>query len=250
MQICLFLMPVQYSDVIDCVSPVRLNTYKQAFLSQPSGAPLATAPAVKAYFLLNDISQHFFVPLQLVEVTLRNKLNAHIKRKKNNPRWYDVVPVGQSNLDKVHKAKTFASNSNIHYQPDDVVCRLMFGFWVSLLGTEYRNTRRPMQCIWDQFALRQVFPGAPSGLTLGLIFNRLTHLNDLRNRLFHHEPIWKSGNVSSLEDAIARLQHQYNEVIEALNWLSPEMKALTFAWSFPGRMAKACDVSRFDRELW
>lgn len=247
-------MAVQYQDVIDCVSQVRLKTYKTELVAKPlapqAAAPLATAPAVKAYFLLNDISQHFFVPLQLVEVSLRNKLNAHVKRKKNNPRWYDVVPVGKLNLDRVHAAKKFALQDNAKYQPDDVVCRLMFGFWVSLLDRDYRDTTKHMQCIWDQFALKQVFPGAPAGLTIGRIFNRLTHLNDLRNRLFHHEPIWKAGSVSSVDGAIERLQSQYQDVLEVLGWISPEMKGLANAWSFPGRMSKACDSSRFDRDLW
>lgn len=207
--------------------------------------------AVRAKYLLNDISQHFYVPLRMVEVALRNRINAAICES-FPATWYDTLPYSQGGRESVAAAKAGAARDVVNRAlvPDDVVCRLTFGFWVNMLDPHYRNAATKSRFIWNQHRFRTAFPGSGPGLTAARVMDRLRQLKDLRNRLFHHEPIWKSKHVNSLPDAVRVLRAKYEEVCEVLGWLSPEQHALINAWGFPGRFQLACNLERFDRHLW
>lgn len=241
-------MPVNYAEITANLSASRLRTYRTGLTTSQSGLP--TSETVKAYFLLNEVSQHFFVPLQLVEVVLRNRINDHVKNCKGKANWYDSVPATVKAKDQVIKAKDLTKEEVKNPTPDDVVCRLTFGFWVNMLDGSQRDAAKPDHYIWDQYGFKRVFPGASTGVSIGLVSNRLLTLNTLRNRLFHHEPIWKGNKVDSVESAMKRIKARYADLIEVLGWLSPEKQALLHAWSFPGRFALSCEADRFDRKLW
>lgn len=72
------------------------------------------------------------------------------------------------------------------------------------------------------------------------LFARLDLCNGLRNRIAHHDPIWKLGELitegrdrpakaltvaapapTTPDEALARLRLLYNRVVELLTWLSP-----------------------------
>ena len=241
-------MPLQYAEIVENLSANRLKTYRTRLSAAPHGLP--TPEAVKAYFLLNDISQHFFVPLQLVEVALRNRINDHVTNNKGKAHWYDSVPATLKTKDAVIRAKALAKEEVPQPTPDDIVCRLTFGFWANLLDAPHRDSAKPDHFIWDQHGFKKVFRGAPAGLRVGVVADRLKRLSSLRNRLFHHEPIWKLTRVTSLASAINAMELHYSELVEVLGWISPDHSSLVHAWSFPGRLAKACDETRFDRSLW
>jgi len=243
-------MAVAYQEITDGLTNLRLQTYRTQLTTPPHSLP--TSETVKAYYLLNDLSQHLFMPMQLVEVLLRNKLNQHITQLKRAPNWYDSVPVTPKSQQQVVAAKDQAIRETGRPIPltQDVVCRLTFGFWVQLLANPYRLTTTPSNRLWGTRSYRNVFPGAPSSVPIGAAFDRLLVLNKLRNRLFHHEPIWRQNRVSSIEDAIIEVKSKYTSIVEVVGWLSPENAALLNAWSFHGRMIKAAEASRFDRALW
>ena len=124
-------MTVKYAEITENLSARRLKEYRSRLSADVSG--LSTPETVKAYFLLNDISQHFFVPLQLVEVVLRNRINDHITNSKGKRSWYDSVPATVRTKEAVMKAKNLADEQVATPTPDDIVCRLTFGFWANLL---------------------------------------------------------------------------------------------------------------------
>lgn len=243
-------MAVAYQEITNGLTNLRLQTYRKQLTAPPHALP--TRDAVKAYYLLNDLSQHLFMPMQLVEVLLRNKLNHHITQLKRSQDWYNSIPVTAKSQQQVVAAIDQAIRETGRHVPlaQDVVCRLTFGFWVQLLASPYRSTKNPRIRLWGTTSYRNVFPGASPDLTLGSAFDRLQLLNKLRNRLFHHEPIWRQGKVSSIEEAIIEIQNKYDNIVEVVGWLSPESLALLNAWSFHGRMSKAADSTRFDRNLW
>lgn len=206
---------------------------------------------LKIKYFLNDISQHFYVPLRLVEVALRNRVNEVISRT-FGAEWYDAIPLSATSQKLVAQAKSLAVKevTSREIVPDDIVCRLMFGFWVFMLDKPYRNTTDSTRHIWTPTTFKAAFPGVGTGLSIATVMDRLKSLNGLRNRLFHHEPIWKNSRVKSVEDAVAVLNAHYSDLCEVLKWLSPEQNALVHAWGFPGRFMKSCTIDRFDRQLW
>jgi hypothetical protein len=119
---------------------------------------------------------------------------------------------------------------------------------VYMLDAQYRNTA-PSAHIWDRHTHASVFPNAGGNGTKA-IFARLKAINTLRNRLFHHEPVWNGHNIASTAQAFDKIKSEYTNITEVLGWMSPEIKGLLSAWGFDGRLALACDATRFDCRLW
>ncbi len=236
---------MQYARILNELARPRLATYLT-----PLGH-VQTKDSTRSHFLLNDISQHFYVPLQLIEIVLRNKIHQHASQALKRDDWYDILPATKVSQDMVVEAKRLAATevNGRQITPDDVVCRLMFGFWAYMLDTPYRNTKDSQRFIWSQHEFKRVFDGAPAGITISIVMQRLKNLNDLRNRLFHHEPIWRSPKAQSLDGAIQVLKHKYADMLDVLRWMSPDLHSLLHAWSFQGRFTMACDTTRFDRDL-
>ena len=239
-------MPVNYSQISAGLSTTKLQTFKSGL------GYTSTANAVKAYFLLQDISQHLYTPLQLVELTLRNSIYEATKSKFTDSFWFDTIPQQAESIKNVNTARTKASQeiTTRPVIPGDIVSRLMLGFWVSMMDSQYRNTATPNLYIWDTNTRNTVFPNVPAGTTIAAIASRIKDINRFRNRLFHHEPVWKSNTVNSLDKAINKLKQHHSVLYETLWWMSSEKHALLHAWGFPGRFYLACDQQRFDRNLW
>ena len=94
-------------------------------------------------------------------------------------------------------------------EPDRIIAELTFGFWTSLLDRRYER-------LWHQI-IRTTFPHMPrTNRTRQNLSSRFNKIRNLRNRVFHHEPIWYWQD----------LQQQHQDMLEALSWMSPEMKEL------------------------
>lgn len=83
-----------------------------------------------------------------------------------------------------------------------VVAEFTFGFW------RYFTKAAHEKRLWVPY-LHHAFPAGASRKTID---QHITKLNDLRNRVAHHEP---------LNPELARRRHR--ELIEVANWLSPEL---------------------------
>lgn len=239
------IMPVNYAQVTAGLSITKLQSFKSGL------GFTSNANAVKAYFLLQDISQYLYTPLQLVELTLRNNIH-DIATSKFGNNWYSSIPQQAESIKNVAYAKQKATQE-ITTRPiisGDIVSRLMLGFWASMLDAPYRNNGIPNLYIWDANARNIAFQNVPTGSSIAMIANRMKDINRFRNRLFHHEPVWKSNTVNSLETAINMLKRQHSMLYETLEWMSPEKHALLHAWGFPGRFQLSCNHQRFDRNLW
>ena len=94
-----------------------------------------------------------------------------------------------------------------------VVAELQFGFWTSLLDVRYERK------LWQRI-LKSAFPYMPGRIrTRHFLSGRFQNLRRLRNRVFHHEPLWNWPN----------LMQRHNEAREALGWMCPEFRDLTDA---------------------
>nr|WP_227667072.1 hypothetical protein [Klebsiella variicola]CEP30402.1 hypothetical protein KV8917_350046 [Klebsiella variicola] len=70
-----------------------------------------------------------------------------------------------------------------------VISGLDFGFWTNFLTKNYDEPRN-RSLLWPQL-LPSVFPGAPAGTPRHVLEKKFTRIRDLRNRLAHHEAVWK-----------------------------------------------------------
>jgi hypothetical protein len=201
---------------------------------------------VQGYFLLLDVSSHFVAPLQLLEVSLRNKMHTAIWKLSNKEDWYKTIPISKDSKRQVAAALESARKDvGRAITTDDVICRLMMGFWVYMLDSPYRTTGR--NNLWQK-CKDDVFPeGKPE--TIASIFDELKALNKLRNRLFHHEPIWKASGINNMTLALARISSQYDRVLKVLNWISPEKHSVVLGLKMKTRFDAYCQIASFNPSL-
>ncbi|MDQ1830087.1 hypothetical protein [Massilia scottii] len=91
--------------------------------------------------------------------------------------------------------------------PDKIVAELAFGFWRSLFNGVYTTV------VWKD--LRLVFPRCPKALRKRqAVSSALNQMRDLRNRVFHHEPlIWLTPD----------LPDWHAKGMEVIGWIDPQL---------------------------
>jgi hypothetical protein len=183
--------------------------------STSSGDPRAVA----LYAWNAQISAAFFVPLHICEVTVRNAVSEALERV-HGPRWpWEVgfqaslpgVPahVGYSPRDDLQKVAAQQPTTG------KVVPELKFAFW------EQMFTKRHDHRLWDAH-LKSIFPEHPASLTVRdlrkRIYGDLEAIRKLRNRIAHHEPIFKRN-----------LMDDFNRIVDLVKLKSPLIESWTIA---------------------
>ncbi|MGH2390669.1 MAG: hypothetical protein ACRDIE_20910 [Chloroflexota bacterium] len=204
-------MPKSQKDLFASLSlvysPERLGTYRRA------GDDDA---AVLARYLWNTLlSEALYPTLQSLELALRNSLHTIVARTYGRADWYDDTPAilqaRQQNMVADAKAKLQAAGKP--FTAGRVVAELPFGFWTSLFNVYYETKGSSDPRLWPRLLIA-VFPHMPRRIrtrrTISRTFDSVRHL---RNRVFHHEPVWNN----------TRLLQQHREVLEAIRWISPDL---------------------------
>ncbi|MFA0442457.1 hypothetical protein AB4560_21325 [Vibrio sp. 10N.222.51.C12] len=240
---------MNYNELKKGLSPQKLNSY-QRFLGCTSDKEL-----IASYMVLQSLQEKFYLPIQLVELTLRNNINAaiyqHLKGKgatnRQANRWYHSVPATQTSKDQVSAAKTKANREvkGRPYNHNDVIARLTFGFWIYLLDKPHRlsGAANVDHQLWP-YITNDVFPNR-GGKGIPSLFNDLNTLNKLRNRLFHHEPIWMGSGVTSKQDALDMLDKRYELVMNMLGYLSPDKMKLVQSIDMINEFKAHCSMDKF-----
>lgn len=86
---------------------------------------------------------------------------------------------------------------------DDIVAQLSFGAWVSLIPRSSPNSHAKQWRLWDE-AIVLAFPGLRGDSPRDL-HRRLAKLQELRNRIAHHENLLSVNVVARLGDVLAIL---------------------------------------------
>lgn len=153
------------------------------------------------------LAEAFYVPLQCLEVCLRNKIHDRMSEVYGAD-WLTsakAAPLNDFSRSMVNKAKEKvgddASNGKL-------VAELSFAFWVGLLATQYDAT------LWRQ-ALHACFK-ATRGQKRSVVHSRLNAVRRFRNRIAHHEAIYDRP-----------LERLHREMIEAIGWMCTD----TCAWA-------------------
>lgn len=173
--------------VIEGLSPERMAPYLKA----TSGD---AARALRLYEENTARSSALYGQLQTLEVLLRNafdrELSAPFAAKKPPCSWFDFQSGPKSLLEGGLAEKVAAAKANIiekgyAVSHGQVIASLSFGFWVELTEAKYS------QILWIPFRLYKVIPGAPRRLSHTDANKFLKPFRDLRNRVAHHEPIFR-----------------------------------------------------------
>ena len=159
--------------IVNALSAARFAPY----LTECGGDSSA---ALRLYLWNIDVSTAFYPLLHFTEVTLRNALHRELVAQFGRADWWACAPLTDNGRRMVKKAEGAIFAPDSPRNPDDLVAKLTFGFWVSLLGRAYDRT------LWVP-ALHRAFPhyrGRRDGLHA-----ELGKAVWLRNRVMHYEPI-------------------------------------------------------------
>lgn len=164
--------------------------------------------------------------LHLLEVALRNSLHEAIRRSHPVPQYLRRSSMSWVDADTLvltpeHAARVAAVKGDLAARlrgtskpltAGRLIAELNFGFWTYLFDSAYGFVSPAQPRLWPRL-LADVFPAAPAGtsLTRATIETRLKNIRMLRNRAFHHEPIWNDPD----------LEAKYDDAVELVRWISP-----------------------------
>lgn len=204
------------AQIINTMSHCRFETYLYA-------AGHDRDRALNLYLWNATIGGAFHLPIQAVEVALRNRINFALVSE-FGANWWET----ERFLTKIDHERTRDLNTvfarlkrkDADLDTNQIVASLSFGFWVGMLQARYNPP------IWGAH-FRAAFPQVPATETRNTLFRIAGRIAQFRNRISHHEPLLKE-NISLL----------YGDIMQLLNWLCPD----TAAWIRP-----VCEVPKIMR---
>ncbi len=186
------------------------------------GGTAMPRPDVLARYLWNAaLCEALYPSLQALEVALRNTVFSAgsavypftgTPQPGQVPCWLDAPGVLHADDARmVDSAKARLAAANKALEPGRLVAELTFGFWTALFDVRYENSR----ILWPRLFSQKIFADGPrskrSRKALSPLLNRVRHL---RNRVFHHEPIWHWRDLAD----------QHSLAMDMIGWMSPELR--------------------------
>ena len=197
-------MTNRVDELIAGLSPQRLGPY----LAYTQGDHYQ---ALAHYHWNLRLSEALYPLLHLNEVVFRNGMHRALTREFDTENWFQGIWLHKREQRSIEKVITELQNRDGEQpiNPDKVVAELTFGFWCSLCDTRYEHK----QILWPKLLrhppLKQLPKRQRQRKQLSRAVNRL---RQLRNRVFHHEPIWHWKD----------LLQRHTDAIELLQWFNPE----------------------------
>jgi hypothetical protein len=210
-------MTFNKQELLQILSAERLGPYLLA-ANDDFGTALALYEHNQA------LSEALYIPLQNLEVGLRNRLHVMLSLQFGQT-WFDSGVIRKpAQVRAIQEAKDKLQRVGKPTDPGRIVAELNFGFWTGFFDACYD------QPLWHRH-LRAVFSGAPRGqaLTRKLFSGRLEAIRRLRNRVFHHEPILR----------IRQLAQTHSDLQLLLGLLGPDLQGWNALHDrFPAVIAK------------
>jgi hypothetical protein len=186
------------------ISHERLDAYRQRSTSSEDAE-------LFAHYAWNmALSESLYTPLQCLEVSLRNGIHDAATAYFKTDTWFNLPGIlYPPEFNKVQEAKGTLLKGKKPLDAGRIIPELTFGFWTSLFDVRYEK-------IFWPWLLKPVVPNMPRHIRIRKnLSKRLNRVRILRNRIFHHEPIWHWRD----------LQSQHSDTLEVITWVNPVMKA-------------------------
>ena len=165
------------------------------------------------FYLWNiEISGAFWGSFNLLEITLRNSIHEQLVKMTSDINWWarsDILHLNERLI--VEKVKVKLIGKDVDFVAGNLISELGLGFWVALLSKKYH------QALWVD-SLENAFPGY-SGRRSQL-YSDLDRLRKLRNRIAHHEPIYRrdlSKDQESICEILGFLNHEVEKLLRKLS---------------------------------
>ncbi|WP_349368525.1 Abi family protein [Salinarimonas sp.] len=160
--------------------------------------------ALALYELNARLSESLYIPLQILEVALRNRIHERMS-KLHGKGWFEVDDLlkAPNQREQVATAIEDLAREGKGPTPGRVVAALSFSFWTAMFSPAYEN-------LWREGLVEIALRSDGKRLARKDFSRRLNPVRILRNRVAHHEPI--------LHWDLAR---HHAAIYEVTRWLSP-----------------------------
>lgn len=225
---------MRYSDFEYIISPPRMARYVNACFGN-------TKKAMTLYRFNLRLSQEIFTVISCFEISLRNAIDHHYTNQFGNNWLKNAASTG--GVFCTRKCRTTADIINVgvrnlgtHYMHPKLVASLDFGFWRYLFA-------QPQFYAGRQTLLR-IFPAKPRSTRSiqynhTFVFNQLKYINDLRNRIAHHEPICFQPGLP-VKNTTYALQY-YGIILQLFQWMTIDEAALLYGLDHINRVCSEID---------
>ena len=212
---------MRYSEFESIISAARMSRYLTACEGN-------TKKAMTLYRLNLRLSQELFTVISCFEVALRNAIDKHCLAAHGND-WLRNGAIIGGIFNNQNCRLTFtninetARNLNHSYSHNKLVAEFGFGFWRYMFAQhQYTATGR---------TLLRIFPARPTSTPTvqynqNFVFNQLAQINNLRNRIAHHEPICFQIGFSVKNTTYVR-QH-YGLICQFFQWMNINESTLLY----------------------
>jgi hypothetical protein len=185
-------------ELIKHLSEERFHSYLVACGHDPDRA-------LRLYEWNMRIAASFYPLLSSVEICLRNQIEPRI-RQVFEPVWWEDVRfhelLGNRGKGIVLRARGKICERQQEVTAGRMTAELSFGFWVNMLLEKYDSV------LWEN--IHESFGDLPDGKAREDLRMLSAAALDLRNRISHHEPIFKRD-----------LSKDYAQAMELMRWLGP-----------------------------
>jgi len=191
-----------------------------------------TQKAILLYNLNMKLSQAFFLPLTVFEVTLRNRLHNVLTSHFGDTDWImnqktgfmsDPALINTSRRtgqqrpegflkSQVVKAESEIRRRSVPVVSGRVIAEQPFSFWITFFNREYFRVLRSVPI--------QIFSTLPPGKGRHDVSSALDDIRRLRNRIFHHEPICFTNN-HAIDPTHA--ENIKSKIAELLDWIDTDI---------------------------
>jgi hypothetical protein len=146
------------------------------------------------------ISKKYYIPLSILEVSLRNAINSHFETMYGRGWLLNQSQFLRNDLIlKINEAKSKILKREEKISKEKLVAELSFGFWTALFKSPYAKQMRTTD-------LKRVFSNLPSKdkvlIDRSILSVKLNHIRAFRNRVFHHEKVIDNTKFNGIEKEI------------------------------------------------
>lgn len=233
---------INYPTIKRMLSESRINTYHQFFSDHSD-------QEIYGIYLWNmSLCGAFYPLLQTAEIALRNTIN-NVALEHYGEDWHTKIVHSEYNglsknspatklknafkdaIRKVIKdenevrAKNNLEPHPLGYKPNfnKIVSNTNFVTWEYVLHPLFFRVSNP-NYLWPQ-KIKRAFKNRPYRSpkdTLTLLYNLVSEIRPFRNRLSHHEPLWKGVTTRTETDALQYLNKKIDVIEKLIHIISSE----------------------------
>lgn len=159
-------------------------------------------------------SKNMYIPLSLVEISLKNSITLFYSKKIGNDWLFDneFLPIDLQKKVKIASETLLHKNKLVTI--DNLVSELSFGFWIMLFKKYFSQYLRYKD-------LKSIFPNIDSNknkrINRHYLFSKLNNIRHFRNKVFHHDKIIDKKEYENIT----------SEIYEILSYFDDEIATIT-----------------------